>query len=338
MILPLLAILPALMVSCHKKEAATAPRPYRVEVIAVDSTDIAASRVYSGTIEESSASTLSFPVAGTLQSINVAQGDRVAKGALIASLDAATLKNAHEISLAALNEAQDTYDRMKKLHDSNSLSDMQWVEVENALLSAKSAEAISRRSLGDAMLYAPFSGYVAEKYVESGTNMAPGIPVVKLVVINPVKVNISIPENEISGISIGQEATVSGTSLPRDSYQGRVSERAVSANPITRSYDVKIELANADAALLPGMICDVQLATKGSQNAIVLPNAAVLINGNNKNYVWLARQGRSYRQEVVVDGMADNGLVIGSGLAAGDTVIVKGQQKVSEGSEIEIIK
>lgn len=309
----------------------------RVEIMSVQPVAVSGSRVYSGTVEQSTESMLSFSVGGTVKTVNVSAGDRVDKGQLIASLDDATLRNSYDIAKAALDQAQDVYDRMKQLHEANSLSDMKWVEVENTLKSAQSAEAIARKALADGNIYAPFSGYVTEKFVDAGMTVAPTVPVVKIVTINPAKVSVSVQEGEIGSISPGQKAVVTLKALGDRQFEGYLTEKGVSANLLSRSYDVKFTVDNPTGELLPGMICDVVMLTDGSRTAMVLPTGAVLLAADNTNFVWLDIDGKAYRRQVTVDGMADNGVVISAGIVAGDSVIVAGQQKVSEGTPLTVI-
>lgn len=327
------------LTGCGKQDVATKSGPVRVKTIAVAPTDISGARSFSGTIEESAGTTLSFSTAGTIQRMNVQNGDRVTKGQLIATVDDSQLRHAYDISKATLDEAQDAYNRMKKLHDSGSLPDMKWVEIENTLRQAQSAEAIARKAMNDAALYAPVSGYIADKFADAGQVAAPGVPVVKIVTIDPVKVSISVPENEIASIKEGRGSSITVSALGGATFTGKVKEKGVSANPLTRSYDVKIEVANPEHRLLPGMICDVVLdGEEGeAQTAIVLPNSAVLLDADNRNFVWLAKDGQARKQIVGVKGMTDSGLIIDSGISAGDSIIVAGQQKVSENTPVVAI-
>lgn len=323
--------------SCHHKPVATVAPPLKVKVMVAQPSQMLMSRAYSGTVEESNGASLSFSSAGTLRQIYVNEGDRVSAGQLIGVLDDANLRHAHDIAQSALNQAQDAYNRMKMLHDAQALPDMQWVEVQNTLSQAQSAEAIARKAMDDAKLYAPNSGYVAEKYVDAGMNVAPGVPVVKIVSIGDVKVNIAVPENEISGINTGAEAQITVSALGSQPYSGRVTERGVSANALSRSYDVKITVPNPDARLLPGMICDVRLANDSVQSAVVLPINTVLLDADNQNFIWTARNGKAYKKIVSVEGMNDQGIIVNPKDVDGDTIITEGLQKVSEGTRIEII-
>lgn len=292
-------------------------------------------RSYSGTVEESSGTVLSFSTAGTIRQMHVSVGDHVAKGQLIASLDPSNLRHAYEIAVATLNQTQDAYNRMKQLHDANALPDIKWVEMQNALSQAQNAAAIAKKGLQDANLYAPVSGYISEKMADAGMNVAPGIPVVKVVDITPVKVSISIPENEIAGIADNAKAQITVDAIGGKRFNGQLKEKSVTANPLSRSYDVKFEVGNPAGELLPGMICNVAMALDSAECVLSLPSDAVLLDADNRNFVWLATGGKAEKRIVTVDGMTSGTrIIISSGLAVGDFVIVSGQQKVSQGTRV----
>jgi len=321
--------------ACHRESKYTEPAAVRVKTEAVESQPVTGGRSYSGTVEESTGTALSFPVAGTVRQFNVSVGDKVAKGQLIATLDATSLRNAYEISLAALDEAEDAYSRMKQLHDAQALPDIKWVQAQSTLSQARSAAAIARKALDDANLYAPRAGYISEKTADAGVNVAPGIPVVKVVDINPVKVNISVPENEIASMPAQARARVTVSALSGRVFEGVLKEKGVAANPLSRSYDVKFEVQNPQGDLLPGMICDVQMLCDSAQSVLTVPVDAVMLDAGNHNFVWVSRNGVAEKRIVDVSGMTGGTrLIVNSGLSHGDSVIVSGQQKVSQGTRV----
>lgn len=321
--------------SCNRTPRPTEAPAVRVKIETAELLPRTTARSYSGTVEESSGTVLSFSTAGTIRQMHVSVGDHVAKGQLIASLDPSSLRHAYEIAAATLNQAQDAYNRMKQLHDANALPDIKWVEVQNTLSQAQNAAAIAKKGLEDANLYAPVSGYISEKMADAGMNVAPGMPVVKVVDITPVKVSISIPENEIAGIANNASAQITVDAIGGKSFIGLLKEKGVAANPLSRSYDIKFEVANPNGEILPGMICNVALATDTIQNVLALPSDAVLLDADNHNFVWLATGGKAEKRIVTVDGMTSGTrIIISSGLAVGDSVIVSGQQKVSQGTHV----
>jgi RND family efflux transporter MFP subunit len=307
--------------------------------LSTQKTEVFTGQSFSGTLEESSASTISFSVGGTVKTIEVSPGQRIAKGQLIATLDPTQVQSAFDAAEATLNQAKDAYDRLAKLHENNSLPEIQWVEVESKLKQAQSAYDISRKNLKDTRLYAPFSGYVKDKSVEVGTNVVPGMPVIDLVTIDNVKVCISVPETEISRISIGNEVNIQVPALENRTFVGKINEKGVSANSLSRSYEVKAVVRNSDNSLLPGMLCTLFWSGDGGNgSAILVPTNVVQLDNLNRNFVWVAADGKAVKKYVELGQFAGDKVIVVSGLSEGDNLIVEGQQKVSDSMKVNIIK
>lgn len=155
----IMSVAALVLASCGsgKKDLRQAPSKVKVEVQTVGSAS-ASGMQYSGTVEEGSGASLSFPVNGTVSRIYVATGSRVKKGQLLATLDATSMRNMHDAARATLEQAEDARWRMETLYKRGSLPEIQWVEVESKLKQARSAEALAAKNLRDCNLYAPFSG------------------------------------------------------------------------------------------------------------------------------------------------------------------------------------
>jgi RND family efflux transporter MFP subunit len=326
------------MTSGCKKEVTPEKQPIRVRVEKVEPVCTSNGREFSGTVEEMTGTTLSFPVAGTIQRICVENGQRVQKGELIASLDDTSLRNAYNMAAATLEQAEDAYTRLKQLHDNNSLPEIQWVEVLSKLKQAQSAESISKKNLSDSKLYAPVSGIIASKDVEVGQNVLPGLTVVKIASVAQVKVKVSIPENEISNVHIGDPVEIVVSALDGKHFIGKVSEKSITANPLSRSYDVKALVQNPNSELMPGMICTINIPNGEDAEYIMLPTNVIQLSETNRNFVWINKNGKAEKRYVEIGTLTHDGVIVTSGLSAGDEVLVEGQQKVSENSDITLVR
>ena len=323
---------------CGEKKKTAAEQTVRVKVQQIQAETVNGEQGFSGTIEESSGTSLSFAVTGTIKKIHVSAGQMVAAGQLIAELDPTTLQNAYIIAKTSLEQAQDTYNRMKELHDAGSLPEMQWISIENQLKSAMASEAMSKKSLNDTKLYAPFSGYIASRDGEIGQNAIPGSPIVKLVNIGSVKVKISVPENEVQRIAKGSSMKIIVPALNNREFSGRVTERGVSADPRSRTYEVKATIQNPGSQLLPGMICQAFTNYMQGATGVFVPANLVQLDGNNKTFVWVVNGGKALKREITINNETAQGVQVSGGLSAGDHIIVAGQQKVSNGMKVEVIK
>lgn len=334
-----------LFTACGGDKKATPRGAVKVTVqAAAEKADTVAAQ-YSGTIEAATETPLSFSVPGTVKRVFVKVGDGVKRGQVVAELDATSLQNSYDFALAQLEEAKDAYKRLKMLHDAKALAEIKWVEMQSKLKQAEAAAGIARRALQDAKITAPFSGVVSQKLVDDGQTAAPGVPVITLLTSNELKVKMGVAENQIGNIRLGDRARVSSDALGQGTYGAKVVEKGVQADPLTRSYTVKLLLDDAAKGMLPGMICTVEMldASKGatptaesySDAQITLPVGAVLLSNDNRNFVWLAKGGKAQRRFITVGEMTPAGLTVTKGLERGDSVIVAGQQKVSEGTKIE---
>lgn len=338
--------------SCSEKKQAETLQPVKVKTMTVGVSDASNGQNYTGTVEEMNGVALSFTVGGTLKQLLVDEGQMVAKGQLIAVTDGQDQRNLLETSQAnvqnakaAYNQALDAYKRMKMIHDQGSLSDIKWVETQSNLERAKAtleaAQAQSRiagKSVGDTRLYAPFSGYISKKNVEIGQTIVPGIPVVNLVRIDNVKVKISVPETEIENIPNGSTVRIRVDALGNRLFTGRITEKNVSGNALSHTYDVKAVVANADHKLLPGMIAGVTSPSptlpSGRGSAITLPAGIIQLNADSRTFVWTVVNGKAQKTFVSTGENIGDKIVIVSGLQPGDKVIISGQQKVSTGMAV----
>jgi RND family efflux transporter MFP subunit len=297
-------------------------------------------RNYVGTVEESSAISIGFSGTGTVERVLVSEGERVSKGQLLAVLNSSTAQNAYDVTKSTLRQAQDAYDRLKPLHEKGSITDIKFVEVETGLEKAKAMEAISKKSLEDCKLYAPMRGIIAKRSVEEGAGVMPGLSVFKLVSIDQVNINVSIPENEIGSIKTGQLATVTVPALGNREYKGTTEKKGVEANPISHTYSLKIKISNPKSELMPGMVCKASLPNSADNNdkKIIVPNKSVQTSPDNKHFVWLADGNIAKRHFITIGSLSDYGIIVESGLSEGDKVIVDGYNKISEGMQISIVQ
>ncbi len=319
-------------------EKPKANEPVKVKAVVVKDDAYVNLMRYSGTVEEENGTSLSFAVAGTIKTMNVRLGQHVSAGQLIATLDPTSMQNSHKVAHAALEQAEDASRRMKELHDKGSLPDMKWVEVQSKLEQARSMEQIARRNLDDCRLRAPFSGIIAEKSMETGENVAPGMPVARLVTASSLVVRISVPEAEMRSVRTGQKADVAVTAIGGEKIAARVVEKGVVANPLSRTYEVRLKLENTDKEVLPGMVTEVFLHPykTASGKHYVIPAHVVQIDEHNRSFVWCVKDGKACKRVIVCGEYIADGVTVVSGLSANDSIIVEGQQKVCEGTEVAL--
>lgn len=296
---------------------------------------------YVGEIEAKTSTGVGFKVPGTVVRVYADEGDYVAKGQLLAELDPQDMRNSYDIARASLNQAEDAMSRVNMMHEGQSISDIKYVEVQTKLEQARSVYAAAKKRLHDTKLYAPVSGVIGKRSIEVGENYGMLFSAFTILDLDEVNVKVPVPEREISKIKKGDEASVYVLALgDSERFSARVDEIGVTGDRLTHSYEVRLRIANKSHRLMHGMVCNVQLWPKSTQGqkGFILPVAAVKVNTGDDHYVWVAREGKAYRQKVEVGMYSKDGVVVFGGLRDGEHVITEGQNKISEGQTIKEIR
>ena len=339
----ILWVLPLLLVSCVetdpqqlKEKLIGGPAEERAITVGVQRIDTVGGLVrnsYPGYLEEGNTVDISFKYGGTLQTLNVKEGSTVRKGQVLARVSSPQMESTQRSAQATLEQAQDAYDRLKKVHDNGSLPEIKWREMVANLEKAQAALDLANAMLADNTVTAPFDGTVTNLSAVKGESITPLKPIMRIISTKGLVVKISVPENEIAKVQIGDEAQILIPALDNRRCNGHILEKNMTSSLLTHSYPVKVLIDERDEAFTPGMIAKVVLSAD-VDNGIVVPANAVLINNDGK-FVWVAKDGRATRQSITISGYSGTGVVVSEGLHSGDIVIVEGYQKVSEGMKVE---
>ncbi|MBQ9666046.1 MAG: efflux RND transporter periplasmic adaptor subunit [Bacteroidaceae bacterium] len=303
-------------------------------------------RTYVGEVEAESSTAVSFTGSGTVLRVLVDEGQRVSKGQLIAEMDATQARNALANCEAQMRQANDALARMKQLHDQNSLADMKWVETQSQVAQAQAQLDMAKKAVADCRVYAPVSGVVGKKMMNAGETALPSQPVCTILNINNVKVKVSVPEKEIAQFSATTPTEIRVEALGETFAGGRI-EKGVQADPVSRTYDIRIRVENPGERLLAGMVCEVKVMGGSDtvaanetprEAAVSVPITAVQRSADGSMFVWKAEEGKAHRAKVTLGRASGNRIEVANGLKKGEKVIVEGYQKLSEGSEVEGLK
>ncbi|MCQ2285457.1 MAG: efflux RND transporter periplasmic adaptor subunit [Bacteroidales bacterium] len=332
----LMCALGCLMASCKDKEVQREVEPVAVEIMVVDSVASGVTRTYVGEVEENLSVVLSFAMGGTIQQMRVHEGDRVAKGTVLASVDKRNAQSAYDIAKATLDQAEDGYRRLKKLYDQGSVAEVKWVEMQTNLEKARSLATVAKKNLEDCEMTAPFTGVVGTCFVQAGRNVLPDEPVINLLDVQQVAVSFTVPENEISSVTVGQKVKVLVPAVDDLTFLGTVSSKSVSSDKIAHSYKVEVAVPAGMKGVLPGMVCKVMLSTTNDMG-FVLPSNAVQTRSEGLG-IWKIKNGRAVRQLIKTDEFVANGVRTNGGVELGDTIVVNGQKKLYDNAEVVVNK
>ncbi|UOY08285.1 efflux RND transporter periplasmic adaptor subunit [Muricauda sp. SCSIO 64092] len=325
-----------LLISCSEEKEApkTIPVP-KVSVKEIKTVADAEAFHYSGTIEADNTVMLGFSVPGRVSQVVVQEGQKVNKGQLLAVVDATTYENAFDIAHAGLEQANDNYGRLKRLYEKGSLPERDYIAVKVAVAQANANKNLAAKNLSDTRLYAPFSGIITAKMTDMGATVAPGVPAFTIMKTDQVYAKAAIIESEISKLGIGRSATVEIPSL-NESFTGMVAIVNPSADPLTRTFNVKVRLNNLENKLLPGMISNITIKTGNDIGAITVPTESIIRDADDILYVYVVEGKRVIRKRISVDGFKGNEVVVTKGLSIGDKVVVAGQRDIRDGQTVSL--
>jgi RND family efflux transporter MFP subunit len=164
------------------------------------------------------------------------------------------------------------------------------------------------------------------------------MPVFSIVQLNPVKVRVGVPEADIGKVHPGAPAQVSVPSLGGRRFAGKVEIIGVAAEPASRTYTVKIVVPNPGPVLLAGMVAEARIFGPAKVHALTIPPEAVVPDpqGAPNVYVYSAERKRIYARRVEIGIPLGSEVEVLSGLKGDEQVVIAGQQKVREGSLVEI--
>ena len=323
--------------SCGQKKEQSEKAPTRVKTQVVSPGLVDNAQTYVGIVEESEATAVSFTGMGVVKRMLVNEGQAVSRGQLIAEMDDTQARNLLTGAEAQMTQANDALERFKMLHDNGSLPEVQWVEIQSKVAQAKSQLEVAKKNLADCRLTAPVGGIIGKKLVGAGETALPSQAVVNILDISTVKVKVSVPEAEIGSIH-GNTPTSIKVEAIDGSYQGGRIEKGVEADALTHTYDIRINVANNDRKLLPGMVASVRFVSEGSQaiSSKMIPVTTVQKKADGSLFVWTVDQKKktAHRNTVTIAQTQGNYVLVIDGLNMGDRIVTEGYQKLSEGTKV----
>ena len=338
------------LAACSKKEAPQEPLR-SVKLLTVAGTDLNITGDYSGEVRAQVESRLGFQVAGKLVQRPAEQGQRVTAGQLLALIDAKDYQLSAQAAAAQVVSAQSQRDlaladfkRFEALKAQNFISGAELerreanLKAADAQLNQAKAQAQAQTNqAGYARLTASQSGVITGVDAEVGQVVSAGQPVVRLAHDGPRDAVFAVPEAMALTLKVGQKMKATLVSTGQ-TLQGKVRELAAGANPVTRTYAVKLALEGSERLPLGSTVNVQALQLPGSQAGVIkLPTSALRQEGAGTAVWVLDAASMTVLSQSVQVGMVDgNEVVITSGLQPGQQVVSAGVHVLSPGQKVTI--
>src|SRR5262249_12418513 len=208
-------------------------------------------------------------------------------------------------------------------------------EADNNLKIAEASLQLAEAKLAKMTIVAPFSGIIGLRSVSSGDYVKEGADLVNLESIDPLKVDFRVPEIYMRQVEVGQLLQVQLDAMPGKTFDGKV----VAVNPLLdaagRAVVIRAVVRNPDTSLRPGMFARVRLITRDAQNALMVPEQALVPQGDQQ-FVFRIVDGKAVRTKVDVGQRRDAKVDVLNGLGKDDVVVTAGQLKLRDGVPVTI--
>lgn len=331
LLFPLLLLLLGCEERKEQKQNCYSVIPIEYEVVGQTSEEVY--RNYVGAVSSEVEIPLVFVYGGTLVELYVHNGQAVRQGDIIAKVDDTSAKSLHETALATLRQAQDGYERLKKVYDDGGISEVRWVQMETDLEKARQSEISTRKHLEQCTLYASQDGVISMDKHLVGENVSPMRTFCRIIDLRKMNVEFSVPEREIQFVKKGDVAFADIPSLGLKNIELEVVDKSIVANPFGHTYDVKTRVVSDNAKeILPGMVAKIRM-TATALSGIVIPSSCVQTVADGIA-VWVVENGKAFRRNIVPSDFVKNGVIVKSGLNHGDTIVTAGYQKLYNGAKV----
>lgn len=345
------ALLPiALLLGCSRGEAP--PEPVRaVKVITVGAAPLQSQYEFSGEVRARVESRLGFRVGGKITQRQAEVGQKVRAGMVLAQLDPQDYRLAAEAARAQVAAATTNRDlaaadfkRYQTLREQNFISGAELERRETTLKAAQAQLEQAQAQLSSqgnqaryTSLVADVSGVVTAVEAEPGQVVSAGTPVVRIAADGPRDVLFAVPEDKVVALRPGTDVAVRQWAT-NASLKGRIREVAASADPVTRTYPVKVSLDGATQPPLGATVSVLpQALAHGSTPVIKIPTSALRQDGKGSAVWVLDKATMTLRSQPVQVATADgNEAVIGAGLQPGMTIVSAGVHVLAPGQKVSI--
>jgi RND family efflux transporter MFP subunit len=344
----------ALAVSAGCQHAVAAPEEAKVAVakIHVETAPVAVQAVpklltITGVLEANQRTDLSANAQGRVVRTFVERGDHVKAGQLLAQLDirAAVLTQAEAVANAAsvtetLKNVRADCERYKKLLERGAITQQEYDRQTTSCATQSSSEEAARtraaeaaQTLNDAAIRAPFTGVVGERFVSVGDYVHPDTRVVTLLVDDPLRLQLTVPEPSIGFVKEGLVVSFETVSRPGKTFQGTVKFLGREVRQNTRDLVVEAVSDNPEHALLPGMFVTAHLRV-GEETVPVVPKKAI-VRMESSDTVFVVVDRRVEQRVIQPGAIVGDSVAVLDGVKQGEALVAAPTPQTVDGAEVD---
>ncbi|MEM7107537.1 MAG: efflux RND transporter periplasmic adaptor subunit [Bacteroidota bacterium] len=284
-------------------------------------------------------------VAGLLVKVNVAEGQRVSKGQVIAVIDDGGMKNQLLQMKTQLALSETTFERQKRLWNQKIGTEIQYLQAKAAYEAQDNAVKQMESQLDKFTITAPFTGIIDDVIKDQGTVVSPGGPgseVFRIINLSNMHIEVAVPETYIAAVTEGKLVKVFFPVLGKE-IESKVRQTSNFINPNNRSFIAEIPVPNTDGQVKPNLTAKVHINDYQNEQAILIPQSVISENADGEQYAFVAdniskNNTANVKKTIIKTGKTQGDFVeVLSGIADGASVISEGARSVKDGQEIKIL-
>jgi membrane fusion protein (multidrug efflux system) len=324
-------------VACKPKGAAAGAGgfpPTQVVMIEARKRPVSETLSLVGTLTADEMVEIKSEIDGLVKDVHFDEGRPVETGQLLLQIDDSKLVASAAEAEANFKLSQANFDRMRQLLKDKLVSQQEFDQAAAVFDVNRAGLDLKRQLLKDTRITAPFSGITGARNVSPGQVIAKNATLTWIVQSNPVKVEVNVPERFLAQLQLGQDIEIGVASLPGRKFRGKVYFIAPQLDPATRTALVKARIENPKLELRPGMFANLDLTLQIRDQAVVIPEAALMWSGERASIYVVDGEMTAQIRPVKPGVRLTAEVEITSGLKAGEKVIVEGFQKTRPGGKV----
>jgi multidrug efflux system membrane fusion protein len=270
---------------------------------------------------------------GIIDQLPISQGDRVAAGDVVMSVEGTDVAASVTTAEATLAQRSQELEVAEKLFQSGNTAELQLIKVRSDKAAAEAALSQAEAAADRLNLRAPYAGIIDSLEVERGEWVPAGTPIATLLALDPIVVRAEVSETDVGFVAVGDKVNVRLVS--GEQLEGTVRHLAREASALTRTYPVEVALPNPDGAIPAGMTSDVRLYTK-PERAVIVPRSIITLSEQGElglRVVGADNVARFASVELIDD--IPEGLVL-AGVPEDVQIVVSGQDLVRDGETVSV--
>lgn len=335
---PMVRTVVSMLLSLSAVAVSAAPPPGKMPPMPVEAQPVRVGTVLRqveavGTLRANEAVVLKPELQGRVEKILFEEGQPVKAGQSMVQLDDDQYRAELAEAIANRDLSEANYRRTQELIKRKVTSQTDLDKARAELQANEARVALKREALSKMTLKAPFDGIAGLREVSVGEVVSPGQSLMQVVDIDPVKVDFRVPELYVGELRPGQSLQITLDAFPGESFRGEVYAVDPQIDPRGRSILLRATVPNSDARLRPGLFARVELVLERFDNAISVPEEAIVPRGD-KQLVYRIVDDKAEMVPVTLGIRRQAMVQVLDGLGPDDVVITAGQIKLRPGAAV----